>query len=272
MKKQAILVPYDFTKVADTALAHAVVTAKTIDGKVKLLHIVDDKSVVEEKLSELTKVAQKAQAESGIDIEPLVRVGNIFDDIGDTAAELNAKLIFMGTHGVKGINQKLFGSYAMRVIKNSEAPFIVVQDKQPKPDGYKNIVVPLDLSTYTKQKLALAAEVARYFKSKIHLLVPNAAEEEEVRILKGNILFAKKYLSDHNVAFTTKITEGDNFRKDIIKYAVSIDADLISIMNENEGFLGGSDEQAILTNEALIPVMVVNPKKVGVTGGVGLFS
>ena len=44
-----------------------------------------------------------------------VRVGNIFDDIGDVAAELGISLIFMGTHGSSRW-QKIIGSRALKVI------------------------------------------------------------------------------------------------------------------------------------------------------------
>ena len=51
--------------------------------------------------------------------------------------------------------------------------------------------------------------------------------------------------------------------KDVIRYAASIEADLISIMNLHEkslmGMFGQTYEQQIITNEAEIPVLVLNP-------------
>ena len=60
----------------------------------------------------------------------IIRKGNIFEDIGDVAKEIGARLIIMGTHGIKGI-QKLVGSYALKVILHSEIPFIITQKKRP---------------------------------------------------------------------------------------------------------------------------------------------
>ena len=57
--------------------------------------------------------------------------GEIFTTIADVAEELNASLIFLGTHGKVGM-QKLTGSWALKVIIKSKVPFIVVQD--PPPD------------------------------------------------------------------------------------------------------------------------------------------
>ena len=53
------------------------------------------------------------------------------------------------------------------------------------------------------------------------------------------------------------------FDKEVIKYAVSVDADLIAIMNLNKSnFLNAitsNYEQHIITNDALIPALIVNP-------------
>ena len=66
---------------------------------------------------------------------------------------------------------------------------------------------------------------------------------------------------------TLTVAEGaGNFAKQVCKYAATVDADLICIMNlyENSlmGMLGGSYEQQIITNDAQIPVLVVNPIEV----------
>ena len=49
----------------------------------------------------------------------------------------------------------------------------------------------------------------------------------------------------------------------MIKHAVKLDADLIAIMNLNKnnvlGVLTASHEEYIITNDAKIPVLIVNP-------------
>merc|ERR1711991_9537 len=41
-----------------------------------------------------------------VDVKAVVKVGNIFDDIGKIAEDKEARMIVMGTHGAKGM-QKL---------------------------------------------------------------------------------------------------------------------------------------------------------------------
>ena len=67
-------------------------------------------------------------------------------------------LIVMGTHGVKGI-QRLTGSYALKVIRHSKVPFIVVQTKKSSGE-IKDIVLPIKFSQETKSKLSITASIA----------------------------------------------------------------------------------------------------------------
>jgi hypothetical protein len=66
---------------------------------------------------------------------------------------------------------------------------------------------------------------------------------------------------------TSAIVSSSGFDKEVVKYAVSVDADLIAIMNLNRSsFLSAitaNYEQYIITNDALIPTLIVNPIEIG---------
>jgi nucleotide-binding universal stress UspA family protein len=276
MSKQIILIPVDFSNVSRVAMEHGVKLAQTINGEILLLHVVEGNTEVaaaKKKLEEEEKLITRSDA--NVSVKSMVRIGNIFDDIGDTASEVDARLIIMGTHGAKGW-QKIAGSHALKVITHSNVPFLVVQNTGIKESGYDDIVVPLDLNKETKQKLDIVSNMARYFDSKIHIIAPYETDEFLVHKLNGNIAFAKKFLKDRGIVSTVKIAEkGKNFTKEIIKHAKEVDADLISIMNLGRTHfmgLGGSEEQDIIANEANIPVMCVNPVSTTVSSGSVLFS
>lgn len=270
--KNVILVPTDFTKVADCALNHAVVLAKKLGAEINLLHIVAKQNQIDAAKEKLHKIASDTSAKHGVNVNSIVRVGNIFDDIGDVAAEIEAKLIIMGTHGVRGI-QHLTGSNAIKVITNSNVPFIVVQEKSIS-DGYQKIVMPMDMSKDTKQKVGVTAYLAKYFGSKIYVFAPKEDDEFLGNAVKRNVAFTEKYLKEHNIPYEIVISEDKgNFTKLTIRFAASINADLIAIVNDPDAagipdFLGSSDEQHILTNDPQIPVLCVNPIQVTVPGGV----
>ena len=167
--------------------------------------------------------------------------------------------------------QFITGSRALRVITNSSLPFIVVQERNIKPAGYRDIVVPLDLHKETRQKLTLVGDMAKYFKCKVHLLVPREKDEFLHNQLLNHLKFANGFLRERGIEHESHILteDSDDLVKGVIRYAVKVDADLITIMNmlQNSifGVLGVPNEQEVITNDAMIPVMCMNPHRVGNT-------
>jgi|LakMenEpi03Aug12_release.lakeMendotaPanAssembly.Ray.scaffolds.fasta_scaffold331881_2 nucleotide-binding universal stress UspA family protein len=272
IEKVIIVVPTDFTKVADTAVEHAIGLCKSIaNSEVVLLHIIGkekEKASAEVKLKEQSEnLTQK----TSIKVSYEARLGNIFDDIGAAATDLKAKLIIMGTHGVKGM-QHITGSYAVKVITHSTVPFIVVQERGFR-DGYNNLVLPFDLSKDSKQKLSLAINIAKVFNSKVHIIYPQESDTFLVNAINNNVSLAKSELRNNKIEFDVKMAdEKGNFVKQFLTYAAAKDADLIAIVNSQEmGFpeiLAGTDERQIITNDAQIPTMILNPIKSSIGGSV----
>jgi len=272
MSTKPILVPTDFTEVAHTAINHAVELAKTINTSVVILHVVKGESeisVANDKLEDELKLAKSIEGD--VEVSKLVKVGNIFDDIGDAADEVNASLIVMGTHGASGW-QRITGSNALKVITNSKVPFVVVQKQVMKESGYDCIIAHLDLHNETKQKLEIVADMAKYFDSEVHIVTPKETDEFLIHKLNGNIAWAKKYLTERGIRSTTHISKkkGD-FVEQMLEVANEVDADLISIMNLQKNSLIGmlsNYEQEIITNKSQIPVLCVNPVYIGNSGSI----
>ena len=261
MSKKVFIVPHDFTSVGDIALEHAIATARPLGASVHLLHVVSKDSQIKESSEKLEAVIGRYNSE-GVEIVPVVRIGSIFEDIGEYAAEHSAELIFMGTHGAHGW-QHITGSHALKVVTSSSVPFIIVQEKTVKPTGYDSIVVPMDLHKETKQKLSIVASLAKYFNSKVHVVTPDESDEYLRHQVNSNIVFSERFFKERGVEMTSAIVSSSGFDKEVVKYAVSVDADLIAIMNLNRSsFLNAitaNYEQYIITNDALIPTLILNP-------------
>lgn len=264
MSAHQILVPMDFTPVSEVALAHAFVVGKAFNSIINILHIVPTKKQVGECRLRMSALEERLAGKYEGELRFELRIGNIFDDIDDVAAERGAHLVIMGTHGLRGM-QFITGGRALRIVTNCSTPVIVTQEKGIGENGYDDILVPLDLHQDTKQKLSIVAEMANYFDGRVHIFSP-AEEDEFLRNqLLRNIEFAKEFFDEQGITYTVKISEhrSSAFVRDVIHYGASIDVDLISIMNLHEkslmGILGQSYEQQIITNEAQIPVLVMNP-------------
>src|SRR5690554_7875935 len=91
----------------------------------------------------------------------------------------------MGTHGAVGM-QKLFGSYAMKVVVNSSVPFLVVQDGVDH-GTLNNIVVPITTSKESLQIINIAGEIAKTFDSSIHVIAEKQSDQRLAQQLKIRI-------------------------------------------------------------------------------------
>ena len=268
-----LLVPTDFSEVAQSAMQHAIKFSEIINADVVLLHVVSSRDEVEEAKEKLSKeITLGNSISSSCNLISFVRIGNIFEDIGDVAAELGISLIFMGTHKASRW-QKLVGSRAIKVISSSPVPFIVTQEKLMNSSGYDNIVVPLDLNVETKQKLELVAKIAHYFDSQVHLLTNDDSDEFIKTKLKANQVWASNYLESKDIKNSSHLVDqADSLTEGIFKLSNEVDADLIAIMNlEDETVLGlyeNTFQEEIVANDLKVPVLCVNPHPVTKVSGI----
>jgi nucleotide-binding universal stress UspA family protein len=262
--KVKLLVPTDFSDVAHSAIQHAVKFSSIINAELILLHVVESREGIvsaKEKLSK-DEIIGKSYS-SSCTINSYVRIGNIFEDIGDFAAEFGVSLIFMGTHKYSRW-QKIVGSRAIRVITSSPVPFILVQEKLMDAKGYDNIVVPLDLNIETKQKLELVVKIAHYFNSEVHLITNDSTDSFIKTKLKANQIWATKYLDSNKIKNSSHLVpKGKTLSEGIFLLSYNVKADLIAIMNLQDdsilGLLENSFQDEIIGNDYKIPVLCVNP-------------
>ncbi len=264
------LIPHDFSAAADSAVQHALNLARETGADLRLLHVVKKESEVtaaEHQLNEVAKTLALGDDDPALDTK--VIVGNIFEDIGKMANYSDTQLIVMGTHGAKGM-QRLFGSYALRVITSSHIPFLVVQEEKTSTPGCDRIVMPLNLNRESTQVLKFAEDLATQFNSEIHIVVEHQTDEWLINKIRNSILMAKKHMSERGISCTAEIMPGKKaFNKEVVEYAVENKADLLAVGYFTESLLPQFDTfaQSLLQNEANIPVLIVNAEAVGKVAG-----
>jgi nucleotide-binding universal stress UspA family protein len=268
-----VVVPYDFTEIADYALAHAIKYSKLINAGVVILHIV--KKETPEIRAKLNEVAAKAANSLGVKPDVAIKEGTIFKAISKAAEELNAVLVVMGTHGMKGL-QKLTGSWALKVIVGSKVPFIVIQ-APPKEKDLANIVFPVDFRTENKEKLKWVEFVSTFLKTKIYLLSSANKDGAVDSRTKANVIFSKKFLDEKRINYELAISDGNgSFSQETVNFAQKIEADIIIAMTTRDiafhDYVLGAQEQYIIANEAKIPVLVINPRTDLMKYGYGGFN
>lgn len=137
-----ILCPVDFSKGSEQAVAKAQELAKALSAEVELLHAyqlpvlaLPDSAITVSPtyVAELTDRAQAALKKyrdelsiAGVHAHTKLLEGNPAQVITDRAAEINAAMIVMGTHGRGGFRRFLLGSVAERVVRTATVPVLSV--------------------------------------------------------------------------------------------------------------------------------------------------
>ncbi len=260
MSKRNILVPVDFTSAAVTATNYAISIAKALSAEVNLLHITKDSKENKKAKVKFEKFLEQF-SNSGVTINHQVKAGDIFKDIATVAKELHTSIIVMGTHGAKGM-QKVFGSFAIKVITSTHVPFIIVQDGN-KHFTTNKIVVPFDTSKESLQIEQVVTAIAKETKSNI-LLTAEKYVDSALKI-KASVHYgvvSKQFKEEgipYEMEYIPKLSA-----KEIIKLATKKQADLIAISYYNDSVISFDRFfQDLITNDAKIPVIIINSKEAG---------
>lgn len=258
-----VLVPIDFTATTENALKYAIgLTDVLLIKNIILFHVTSSEKEVAAATGKLDQLIQQYQGQTQAVIESNVRPGNIFDQIGSTAEELNASLIIMATHGIKGM-QHIIGSKAMKVITQSHTPYIVVQKLPYKK--INKILIPVDYTKEIKQLLPMVESLNNKFKARLILTKQKSNDEFINNKIDINLSYFKSYLSDNNIDFTESGTYSISSKyKDVMAQASATEADLIVTTIDPEtnitDYIMGVEEQKLVANELQIPVLCINIK------------
>jgi nucleotide-binding universal stress UspA family protein len=282
--RNTTLVPIDFSDTSLFALEHASAIAKVIQEKhplVTLLHVIEDANfepvtsktkivnfdkenlMVEGARNKLQQIINEFRERMGVEFDYIIASGAAYKKIADVATWIKADTIVMGTHGRTGW-KSFIGGNATKVVQIAPCPVITVKERN-MGKGYKNIVLPLDLTRETKQKVAWAMKMAKYYKATVHVVTVHEDDEFLARRVKANMRQVQDILQDNGVNVTANsLTEvSENFANTTVKFSQDINADLIIIMTQQERtfseFIFGSYAQRIV-NTSPIPVMCINPR------------
>ncbi len=261
MSEVKILVPTDFLNPATNALQQAIVLAKRTDGSLILLHITDGDHP-EEGEDNMTALCESVKRDHGITAQHMVEVGDIYEDIGRIANQQNATFIVIGTHGLRGIAQHLFGARIIKVLSSLSVPAIVVQDETPVQNEFKKILLPVDDIPSFEEKVRSIIPFATWSKATVMLYAIQHPMKNQQK-LREHIELSRKLLKEANVLFEETEESPTVFSAGIAKqtlnFAKTWEADLIVISlceTENMANINEADCERILTNDHHIAVLV----------------
>ena len=274
--KNKILVPIDFSEQSLIALSQSYNLAKKINAEVILLYVIEDvnpmvkmfvKGLEEIKGavgSNLKSLAEDKTKKTGLTISTIVEEGKIYSTINEVAQRIQATFIVMGTKGNE--HSKFIGSNALKVVKTAPCPVITIKGKKHN-DGCGKIVLPLDLTKETSDKVNKAIAFAKIFQADIYAVsILMTGKEDVVSALKDQLILVKKYIEKNDVKCTAEMVKilkkEDKLSNAVISYAKKNNADLIMIMTQQEKdikeFFIGSQAREVINNSE-IPVLSIQP-------------
>lgn len=246
LTEKSIIVPVDFTENSEFAFQHAVQMSKYIHRSIALLHIINKDHEKPAAMEKLTEFSKKMQEKYAIETVCLVRKGDIFKAIKNTAIEINALLIVMGLHSAKR---------AIKVIVGSNIPFYLIQSP-PINDTIKDIVVPVDYNEKNRVQMNWVTLLSKYFNSNINIIKPFISNNYKNEKMRKNMFFIRQILDEKGIVFGVRTAKRESkFNEEIYDFAAEINADAIFIMSYHF-------KEFILKSKHFnmkVPVLCINP-------------
>ena len=138
-----ILVPVDGSETSNRALVAALQMARETDGRVRLLHALDELAYLSsfEYSGQVLEAARKGGAKALEDAMAIATASGVPSDhkmvevsgqrlgevVAQEARDWGADLIVIGTHGRRGVSRVLLGSGAEQVLRLAPVPVLAVR-------------------------------------------------------------------------------------------------------------------------------------------------
>ena len=265
---KTIIVPIDFSDESLDGLNMAMMLAKKTGANIQMAHVIGKNiynNELPEKDNQVAKrkfedILQKCKSGGNINcaLNYIIKEGKIFSEVTALADKFEDSIIVLSTHGESGFEELFIGGNAYKIASHSKNPVITVR-KCKIPPNIGKIVLPLDITLQTREKVPYTVKLAKLFGSEIHLITVRGSHLKSIE--KKLYKYTEQvcsYFWDHDIPYKVEHLKGGNLTDLILNYSESVDADLISIMTEQERsvsnlLLGTYAHQMI--NKASVPVL-----------------
>lgn len=281
-----ILVPIDFNQKSLIALEQATNVAKLLKCDIMLLYVHEETGIFSKIFSDskgeeiiletlqakLDEIASDFTLKTGILIKTMLGKGKVQTKIVEIAEMIDSQLIIMGTNS-ETESRKSIGANTHKVVRWSKCPVITINGLLHE-NGCRSILLPLDLSIETRQKVTKAIEMAKIFGATIKVVSAlwSKNDKEIIAKLHKQLNMVHTYIEERGIVCQSEIIESTDDEKSMIpmflKYAADQgDIDLIMIMTQKEVgfidyFMDSNAQEMIRMSD--IPVMSIAPKEIGI--------
>jgi nucleotide-binding universal stress UspA family protein len=194
-----------------------------------------------------------------------IRKGRVYKEISAEAKTSRAMLVIAGTHGASGFDEFWIGSNANRIVSACECPVITIRAGIKIQRPLHRIVFPIDSTVDTRQKATFTGHLAKLHNAEVDIL---RLYSSKVKAIRQNVDFyasqVARYFEQEGIKFREETLEATNLADAMINYAKEVDANLISIMTEQETttsnlWMGPYAQQVV--NHSPIPVLSIHSRE-----------
>lgn len=272
---RSIVVGIDFSKGSLVALEIAVDIANQLHTGIKIAWVMKARPLfsneqvemasrlAEDKLQQLCDQYQDSLRYGTIEWHSYS--GKVASIITQLARDEKSPMIVIGTNGASGFEKYIVGSTAVRIIQEATCPVLTVRQGFNFHKKLEHIVVPIRATSTSRQKVPPAAQMAKIFNSKVHILGLLETAQDEAT-LKTYLHQTIEYFNNEGIAVTSSIRPFENYASTLLEYAYELDADLLVINTEQnrplaEMFIGTNAQQIV--HKSQIPVLCIHPEDIG---------
>ncbi len=172
IKYDRIVVPTDGSAHADRAAEHGAQLARAFDATVHLITVTEPHGGPHRDDSDAPDTLDSARSHlQGVDrVQTAQLEGYPSEVILEYAADHEADLLAMGTHGRTGVHRYIAGSVTERVVRLAEVPVLTVRadEQSEETEAYDEILIPTDGSEYAAVAIDHAIGIAARFDARLH--------------------------------------------------------------------------------------------------------
>ncbi|MFO7924413.1 MAG: universal stress protein [Bacteroidales bacterium] len=276
-----IIVPLDFSDESINGLELAVMISSKTKASIQMVYVQkkssdfpqpsleEEQRFAKSKFSEL-QAKYEHKLPKGVDLSYIVKRGKVYDEIVEQAESFEDSIIVVSTHGASGFEEFFIGSNTLKIITASERPVIAIKHGVI-PRSFRKIVLPIDYSRDTRQKVPYTAKVAGYFGSEIHVMgVTTGNDQELLQRIKTWTHQVGDYLTENGIKSVVTMHRGESISDMTVDYVKNENIDLISIMTEQgtalSSFVIGNNAQQLISKSP-VPIMCITPKDLQLRAG-----
>ena len=274
---RTLLVPLDGSALAEQSLGQAAAIARATGAAIEVVTVHQppahdgygdpprDERLWNDEHRYLETVALELAAGGSIRVSHSILSGDPEEMIARRAADIEADLIVITSHGRTGFSRTWFGSVADGLVRRGPAPVLILRpiDGDARRTAahtlFNHVLIPLDGSALATEILPSAIELARCSNARITVLgvvqpIPSSAydpvslapysillhDDSVTKLLVEN---ATKDLKDISTRLAEKgvasagahVVVAENVARGIVEFARSHDVDLIAISTHGRG-------------------------------------